>query len=418
MSPKPKPRPVTEEKPEEPKEEPARAGPQPEPKKRPVRAIVASVVGVGVLGIATWYALHRGLESTDDAQVETDVVAVPSRVGGVITEVSFHENQAVKAGDVLVQIDPAPLTARLQQSEAELASAKAAADAADAEAQVIEASARGQKQAAQAALQGASVGSISTQDQILQAEAALSAAQTARTQAQTDLERTKKLFESGAIAKAMLDNAQSAFDAADANLSQAKARLALARSETASSAARIEEAKARVGQTSAVEAQIAQARARASNAHARVDVATAARDLASLDLSYTKIKAPRDGRLSKKSVTVGQMLAPGQPIAMLVSNDTPWIVANFKETQLEKMHEGQPVTAVIDAYSGLELHGHVESMSGATGARFSLLPPDNATGNFTKVVQRVPVKIVLDAPPNDHPLRPGMSAEVTVDTRK
>src|SRR5581483_4776438 len=236
-------------------------------------------------------------------------------------------------------------------------------------------------------------------------------------QAQVDLDRAKQMFETGAVSKAQVDNAQTAFDAADAALSQAKARLALAKSETAQSAARIAEAQARLGQASAVDAQVAQARARAANAHARVDVAKAARDLAAIDFANTKILAPRDGTLSKKSVTVGQAVQLGQPIAMLVTNDPPWVIANFKETQLSKMKPGEKATIDIDAYPGLELHGHVESMSGATGARFSLLPPDNATGNYTKVVQRVPVKIVFDNPPEGKPLRPGMSAVVTVDTR-
>ena len=145
--------------------------------------------------------------------------------------------------------------------------------------------------------------------------------------------------------------------------------------------------------------------------------AEAARDLAALDLSYTRIIAPRDGLASKKSVITGQMLSLGQPVVQIVPIDDVWVTANFKETQLNKMRAGQSATVSVDAYPGLKLSGSVQSFSGATGARFSLLPPENATGNFTKVVQRIPVRIHLEAP-QDRPLRPGMSVEVTIDTRK
>ncbi|GAC1523095.1 MAG: hypothetical protein NVS3B10_23170 [Polyangiales bacterium] len=149
-----------------------------------------------------------------------------------------------------------------------------------------------------------------------------------------------------------------------------------------------------------------------------MQTAQASRDLAALDLQYTRIVAPRAGIASRKTALVGQMLAPGQPVMMIVPTAEAWITANFKETQLEKMRLGQSVEIAIDAFPGKTLHGVVESFSGATGARFSLLPPDNSTGNYTKVVQRIPVRIKLDAAPADVPLRPGMSADVSVDTRK
>lgn len=385
-------------------------------KKRAARLIALSVIGLGALGVAAWYATHAHLESTDDAQVEADVVAVPARVGGVVTKVNFVENQPVKAGDVLVELDDAQLKARLAQTEADLASASAQAAAADEDARVTETSARGQKSVAEASLAGAAVGITSNVDEVTQAEALVTSATAARNQAQLDLDRTKKLFESGALPKASLDQAQTGFDSADANLAQSKARLAMARANGSQAQARVLEAQARVGQTSAVDAQIASARARALVAHARVDLTKAQRDLAALDLSYTRIAAPKDGVASKKSVTVGQMLGPGQSVVMVVPTSGAWVVANFKETQVGKMKPGQPVTLDVDAYPGLELHGEVESLAQATGARFSLLPPDNATGNFTKVVQRVPVRIKLDAPA-DKPLRPGMSVEVSVNVR-
>ena len=157
------------------------------------------------------------------------------------------------------------------------------------------------------------------------------------------------------------------------------------------------EASARLKQTSAVPAQIAQARARAAAAKAKVATSQAARDLAALDVVYTKILSPRDGFASKKSVVEGQMLSVGQSIVQIVPDET-WVTANFKETQLNKMRVGQSVDIDVDAYAGMKLHGTVQSFSGATGARFSLLPPENATGNFTKVVQRIPVRVHIDAP--------------------
>ena len=215
-----------------------------------------------------------------------------------------------------------------------------------------------------------------------------------------------------------LDDAQSRYDAADAAVTQAKARQAFVRAGQAEASARVAEASARVTQSSSVKPQIAQARAKAAAAQARVATSQAARDLAALDLSYTKIVAPRDGLASKKSVVVGQMVSMGQPVVQIVPVEDVWVTANFKETQLTKMRTGEPVEVDVDAYPGTKLHGTVQSFSGATGARFSLLPPENATGNFTKVVQRVPVRIHIDSPPQDRPLRPGMSVGVTVDTRK
>ncbi len=395
----------------------ARAEAEAPAKKKPVRLIALGVLGVGALGVAAWYAVHAGLESTDDAQVEADVVAVPARVGGQVLKVLFAENQKVAPGDVLVELDPATLTAKLAEAEADLASAKAAADAADAEVEVIGATARGQKSMAEASLQGANIGVTSSVDEVAQADAQVQVAAAARQQAESDLTRTRSLVESSALPKQQLDSAQTAFDAAAANLAQARAHQAVVRSSTAQARSRIQEAKARLGQSSAVEAQIAQARARAAAARARVATSQAARDLSALDLSYTKVVAPREGVASKKSVTAGQMLSMGQPITMVVPTHDVWITANFKETQLAKMRAGQPVDIAIDAYPGLVLHGEVESFSAATGSRFSLLPPENATGNFTKVVQRVPVRVHLKDLPADRTLRPGMSADVTVDTR-
>jgi membrane fusion protein (multidrug efflux system) len=387
-------------------------------KKGRIRAIALGVLAVAGLGVVGWYAAHAGLEDTDDAQVDADVVSVPAQIGGPVLKVLFAENQRVKAGDVLVEIDPAQPKARLDEADAQLAADKAAADAADNDVAIIKATATGQKGYAEASLRGSSVAASATVDQNALADAQVKQASVAREQAKTDLDRVKQLFGQGAVPRQQMDDAQARFDAAEAALTQAKAQQSFVRAGVAQAQSRVAEASARVNQSGTVDAQIAQARARAAAAHAKVATSQAARDLAALDLTYTKIIAPRDGLASKKSVVMGQMVSFGQPVVQIVPVDDAWVTANFKETQLNRMRVGQPVDVDIDAYAGLKLHGTVQSFSGATGARFSLLPPENATGNFTKVVQRVPVRIHLDAVPQDRPLRPGMSVEVTVDTRK
>jgi membrane fusion protein (multidrug efflux system) len=388
------------------------------PKKNRARVIALGVLAVGVVGVLGWYVLHAGLESTDDAQVDADVVSVPSLSANVVTKVLFAENQTVKAGDVLVELDDAQARARLLEAEAQVATAKAAADAADADVGVVQATVQGQKSAAEASLVGARVSATSTSDEIAQADAELAAASAAVEQARSDLERQKKLFADNATPKQELDRAQTSFDGATAKRAQAAAHQAIVHSRTSQARATVEEARARVGQTSAVAEEISQAQAKAAEARARVQGAEAQRDLAAIELARTKVYAPRDGVASRKSVVVGQLLSVGQPVASIVPASDVWVMANFKETQLDKMRVGQPADVEIDAYSELKLHGEVESLSGATGARFSLLPPENATGNFTKVVQRVPVRIRIKDLPPDHSLRPGMSADVTVDTRK
>jgi membrane fusion protein (multidrug efflux system) len=179
---------------------------------------------------------------------------------------------------------------------------------------------------------------------------------------------------------------------------------------------RVDEANAKLRQTTDVDVFITQAEARARAAHAQVATLKAARDLAALEVSYTRIVAPEDGYVSKKTIEVGQMVSPGQPIVQLVPEQT-WVTGNFKETQLATMKAGQRARVSVDAYPGITLDGEVESFSAATGARFSLLPPDNASGNYTKIVQRVPVRIHLQHAPGNVVLRPGMSVELTVDTR-
>ncbi|XXX73009.1 HlyD family secretion protein [Sorangium sp. So ce134] len=380
--------------------------------------ITAAALALAVAAGAGWYVAHRGLETTDDAQIDAEVVSVPARASGVVVKVHFAENQAVKAGDVLAELDADPARARLAQAEATLSAARASADAADADERIAETNARSNKSVAEASLHGAASSASASKQQIAEGEAHVASATATLEQATLERDRAKRLVETGALAQAQFDQLQAAVDVAGASLEQAKAHLAALKATTTQAWSRVEEANARVQQASNVDALIAQARARARVAHAQVETAQAARDLAALELSYTRIVAPQDGTVSKKTLSVGQMVSPGQAVGMLVPARQVWVTGNFKETQLARMHVGQPARVSVDAYPGVTVEGEVESFSAATGARFSLLPPDNATGNFTKVVQRVPVRIRLHDAPPDLALRPGMSVELTVDASK
>lgn len=387
-------------------------------KSRNARAVVMAIGAAAVMGGGFWYVTHRGLESTDDAQVDTDIVSVPARTSATVVKIHVKENQQVKAGDLLAELDAEPAKARLAQAEASVDAAKASAEAADADARVAETNARGNKSIAEASLQGAANSASVSKQQIAEGEAQLTSATVAFQKATTDLDRAKTLLASGAIAQAQFDQNQALFDTTSAALEQAKAHRAALMASTSQANSRVQEANAKLEQSSHVDVLIDQARARARMAHAQVATSQAVRDLMALDLSYTKIVAPQDGAVSKKSISVGQMVAPGQVIVQVVPDRQAWVAGNFKETQLRNMRAGQPAHLTVDAYPGLTFEGDVESFSAATGSRFSLLPPDNASGNFTKVVQRVPVRIALHDVPAGIVLRPGMSVELTVDTRK
>jgi membrane fusion protein (multidrug efflux system) len=345
--------------------------------------------------------------------VFADMVPVGTRVSGQISRVRIVENQAVKRGDAIAEIDDADYTARVRQAEAELMTARAQAAAADAQVQVVDATSRGGLTSAQAMVSGTAAGVASADANVAAARAGLLRAEADQKKAEIDLRRAKELRAANAATEERLDNTQTAFDAASAALAQARAGLAQAEESRRFAETRVSEAKGRLSQSAPVEAQIASARANADLAHARVQSASAALDLARLQLSYTKIAAPADGIASKLGVHEGQLVVTGQPVIELVPHET-YVIANFKETQIGKMKPGQKAEITIDAFPGTKLEGRVESLSGGTGASFSLLPADNATGNFVKVVQRVPVRISWVSPPGTLPLRAGLSADVTV----
>jgi membrane fusion protein (multidrug efflux system) len=382
--------------------------------RRAIAGIVAAALAVA--GGGALYVHAQGHESTDDAQVDAEVVAVPARTGGTVAKVLFVENQEVKAGDVLAVLDDDAPRARLAQADAGVEAAEAAADAADADARVAETNATGNKAVADASLGTAQASAHTARDQIVEAEAAWRAAEAQKKQAQLDRDRVSSLATSGSMAQAAVDQAETTLSLAVANAEAANARLVTLKGGVAQASSRVAEASARARQSSDVASLVAQARARAKAAHAQVATAKATRDLAALDVGYTVIRAPHDGVVSKKSINEGQTVAAGQTVVQLVTPGV-WITANFKETQLENMHVGQPATLTVDAFPSLAIHGQIESLSGATGSRFTLLPPDNASGNFTKVVQRVPVRVKITEVPAGLVLRPGMSVDLSISIK-
>jgi membrane fusion protein (multidrug efflux system) len=406
----------------EPKSPPA-AEPQPvavppEAKRNKAKpyVILGALVAVGLVGYGAVSWFSRGRENTDDAQVEADVVAISARVGGTILKSHVTDNQPVHKGDLLVEIDPADLTAKEKQAEAELAAARAEAAASDAQVRIVVATSKGGLSAAQAQLSGTATSVASAGAQIEAARAALAHAQAEATRADTDLARAVSLRKDEAVPQAQVDTALANAQAARAAVAQATAQLAASEDARRTAQTQIAEAKGRVEQSAPVEAQLAVAQANADLAHARADAAEASLAQAKLQLSYTRIEAPVDGLLSRLAVHEGQLVQAGQQVVGVVP-DTTYVVANFKETQVGSMRAGQRAEITVDALPGRSFEGKVESTSPGTGARFSLLPADNASGNFVKVVQRLPVKIAWVNVPADVKLAAGLSVDVTVLTQ-
>ncbi len=392
------------------------SSPAPAPKRSRRGLAVLGVVVVLVGGsLFAYRAMTAGDEDTDDSQVTADMVPVGVRAAGQIIKVHITENQLVKKGQLVAEIDDLDYRARVKQAEAELATAQAQAQAADAQVHVVEANAQGGLLSAKAAVSGSSVGVGSAAAQEASARAALLRAQTEARKTEIDLNRTRELLAANAVPQERLDSAQIAYDSAQAALAQARAQVSVAQESKAAAKSRVREAQGRLSQSAPIDAQNAAARAQAELAHARVRSTEAQLDLAKLQLSHTKLMAPADGLAARLSVHEGQLVSVGQQVLALVPVAT-YVVANFKETQIGRMRAGQMAEIEVDAFPGRKFAGHIESLSGGTGTSFSLLPADNASGNFVKVVQRVPVRIVWDNLPAELTLRAGLSAVVTVHT--
>jgi membrane fusion protein (multidrug efflux system) len=394
--------------------------------------ILVSVVVLAIGGAAAWFVATRGQESTDDAQVDSHVTPIAARIGGTVLRVAVVENVQTHAGAVLVEIDPRDYQIAVDRARAELADAEAAAAAAHVNVPITTttttsgiASAQGDVEQAGATVTEAGQGVEMAQARHASAQARLRELEASATKTAKDVERLKALLAKDEIpqqqfdaAVATAEAALAATDSARAQSREAELAIKTAESRLASTRIRVEQSAAALRAAQTAPQQVAATRARAASAEAQVKEKRAALAQAELNLEYATVKAPVSGIVSRKTVEVGQVIQPGQPLMTVIPLEQVWITANFKETQLVNMRVGQRATIEVDAYGGREFTGKVESIAAATGSRFSLLPPENATGNFVKVVQRIPVKIVLDqAQDSDHLLRPGMSVTPTVYTR-
>jgi len=380
------------------------------------KIVLPALIGVAALVGGALYLHGKGKETTDDAFVESHVANVAPRVQGQVLNVLVRDNQAVNAGDVLVELDERDATARLHASTADLESAEANLAAANAQLTLAQHSVDASLRQAKGGVTQAFAISGSSKAQIDQARADLVAAQSRAALTGTELARTTKLHADGAVAQAELDRSQAADDQARAAVDQAKARVSVASVGLVNAGGGIESAQGRLAAAQTGPDQVQVAAAQVGVAKARVDQAKAALEQAELNVSYMRVRAPTRGVVSRRSVEPGQLVDPARPLLALTQLDDSWIVANFKEDQIGKLRVGQAAEISLDAFSGRKLTAHVDSFSGGTGSRFALLPPDNASGNFTKVVQRVPVLIRIDNRPRDIVLRPGLSAFVTVHT--
>lgn len=434
-----------------------------EPKKKRSKlpfAIIGAVVLIGGIGGLLYWLNARHFESTDDAFIDGDIIRISPKVSAYISKIYVKSNQQVHKGDLLVELDPRDYEAKLEQAKAQLHAAQAQREQSQAQVNLTRATttasqtqARSNVSSAENNVEQTRAAADAKQSQIRQAQTAVKTAQanlaqtrTQVPQAQANLALTQKeynrrltLFNNGDISRQALDQATTALQTAQAQLDaaqkqviaaqsrvgEAQSNVSVAQNNYQQSLAQIEQTKSQVGESigrlqdaNAAPERLDVSQTQVGNAEASIEQAQAAVHQAELELSYTKIYAPEDGIVTGKTIEEGQLIQVGAPLLALSQSDDVWIVANFKETQLESMRIGQTVDIEIDAYPSEEFHGHVESFQAGTGSRFSLLPAENATGNYVKVVQRVPVKIVFDQKPDNlHLLAPGMSVEPSVKVR-
>ena len=383
------------------------------------RPLVLGAVGLAlaVAGVSYW-AQARHFEDTDDAQVDGNISNVSPRISGNISAVYVTENQRVKAGDPLADIDPADLQIAVTEAKAQVAQAQALLEAEDPNVPITQATNTSAVSSAQSELLAASAALAAARKDAAQLTASLAQARANDRQAQLEKERSEKLVAQGAVSRSDYDthvNAAAATAAASLAIEQAfeaaKDRVAQQQATMASLQSHLTEVTANAPR------QIATRRASVVVRLAALDVARAQLAQAERNLGYAKIVAPITGIVAKKSMAVGDHVAPGQQVVAISQTESLYVTANYRETQLERMHPGQPARVHVDSLD-INLRGNVESLGGATGSRLSVLPPENASGNYVKVVQRIPVRIVLDpAQEGLDRLRIGMSVEPKVTVR-
>ena len=380
-------------------------------RSRPVQIALAIMTFLAAL-IFWWYSTLY--ESTDDAQIDGHLNQISCRISGSVLKVHFDDNQFVKAGALLVEIDPADYQLAYRRALAERAEALAQAAAARVAVPITSVSTASQLSVARARVRQARAGVAAQIREWQAARARLSEAVALDAKAQSDLGRYRPLAAKDIISRQQFDQALASAKASSATVGAADASMRAAGQQVQQARDQLAQMQAELRSAGTAPQQVSVSRARSQSAEATLQRADAALEQARLNLLYTKVLAPVDGITGKKAVEVGQNVQTGQTLLYLVPVEDIWVTANFKETQLRKMRPGQPVTISIDAFKQ-KYHGFVESIGAASGSRFSLFPPENATGNYVKVVQRLPVRIRLarGQDPN-HRLRPGMSVEPKV----
>jgi membrane fusion protein (multidrug efflux system) len=409
----------------EPPTAPPQAGPRPSHaqdareyiRSRPqARWMILGVILILLVGGALLWRYLTTYESTDDAQIDGHVNPISARVGGYVIKVNVTDNQYVEQGAVLVEIDPKDYEVAVERAKADLADAEASAHASQINVPITSTNTASQLASSEADVENARAGITAAQQKFNAAQAQWKEAQANNARAQTDLLRYQQLVAKDEISRQQYDQALEQANADAAAVDAARANAAAAEQQVTQARGQLTQAQASLHSASTAPEQVASTRARASSAEAAVAQKQAALEQAKLNLLYATIVAPVSGVVNK-NVEVGMNVQNGQQLLSIVPLDDVWVTANFKETQLTRMRPGQRATISVDAYGG-KYKGRVDSIAGASGARFSLLPPENATGNYVKVVQRIPVKIVLEPGENkDHLLRVGMSVTPRVYVR-
>lgn len=379
--------------------------------------LAIAIVVLLIAGIFA-YRYFTSYESTDDAQVDGHINSISARITGHVVSLNVQDNQYVHKGDVLVEIDPADYQVALDRAKADYADAQAAAEAAGVTVPITSVNTTSQVSASEADVNSARAGIQVSKQQFEAAKAQLQEAEANNVKAQNDLVRYKQLVDKQEISEQQYDQAVAAAKASAAAVEASRASADAAQQQVTQAQGKLVQAQANFDNARTAPRQMQVTRARAQSALAEAQRKKADLEQAELNMQYTKIIAPVDGIVSDRTVEVGQNVAPGQELMKVINLEDVWITANFKETQLRGMKPNQRVTIEVDA-NGRKYEGKVDSVAGASGARFSLLPPENATGNYVKVVQRIPVKIILDPNSNkDLQLRPGESVTPKVWIRE
>ena len=388
------------------------------PASRMRRLIPIAVLAVAAAGGAAWWIHANGYEETDDAQIDGNISNVSPRVSGNVSSVNVRENERVEEGDVLAELDPSDLQIAVDAAKAQVAQAQALLEAEDPSVSITETSNRSAIASATSDLAGAQAALAAARKDVEQLTAQLAQAEANNRTAQQEKERSEKLLAQGAVPQSDYDTRLNTAAAAQASVDALRQSLAAARDRVTQQQAQIATLQSRFAEVkSNAPRQVETRRASVVVRQAALDLAKAQLAQAEKNLAYAKILAPISGVVAKKALAVGDHVAPGQQVIAITQSEGLWVTANFRETQLRRMQPGQSVRVHVDAIDA-DLHGTVESIGGATGSRLSVLPPENASGNYVKVVQRIPVRIALDAGQAGlDRLRPGMSVEPQVSVR-